>query len=119
MKALSDQIKKTIKIVLITLPAVVCVLTAVLVPLHFLTYELEGAFDRFNVDVVRVEDTAAEIGVVDKGGNYLAHPDLVFKDGKYIAMYVYGHGKGRIITKTSSDGINWGGGGLKTHRQVG
>lgn len=108
MKKLTDKTKKTIKIVLIALLAIACILTAVLVPLHFLTYELEGAFDRFSLDIVNIEDTNAEIGIVDKDGSYLAHPDLVFKDGKYIAMYVSGHGKGQIITKFSSDGTNWG-----------
>lgn len=108
MKKLTEKGKKIIKSVLIALSVVSCALVMILVPLHFLTYEIEGAFDRFHVNVVSIEDVKAEIGVVDKDSNYLAHPDLVYKDGKYISMYVSGHGKGKIITKISSDGVDWG-----------
>lgn len=108
MKKKIDKNKKTTMVILIALSAVVCVLAAVLFPLHFATYRIAGAFDEFLLDVVNIEDTNAEIGIVDRTDSYLAHPDLLFVDGKYICMYVSGHGKGEIVTKVSSDGTNWG-----------
>lgn len=51
----------------------------------------------------------AELGIVEKSEDYLAHPDMVMTNsGRLIAAYLASHGHGSIYLKTSDDyGITW------------
>lgn len=101
--------KKSFILIAIAFGIIACLLIIILVPIHFLTYKQSSPFKDFLLEVVDIEKTNANITIVDRCDDYLAHPDLVYKDGKYIAMYVLGHGKGEIITKISQNGgVNWG-----------
>ncbi len=100
--------KKNLILTAVILGILACLSVIIIVPIYYLTYQTTDPFESFDLSVVDIEKTNAIYSVVEKSNKYLAHPDLVYKDGKYITMYVLGHGKGQIITKISGNGVNWG-----------
>ncbi len=70
-------------------------------------YTAKGSFEVPILDAV--DDLGGTRGDVERGENYLAHPDLVESDdGTIWCMYPEGHGRGPVITKKSTDfGKTW------------
>ena len=67
----------------------------------------KDALDLIGIPVIEIDESRTS--VVDKTDDYLGHPDLVLtQEGKLIAAYPAGHGKGEILIKESDDlGETW------------
>lgn len=117
---------KKIKIALTVIAAVAVILAVILLSVHFTGIREAGDYLSLPViklpaDRIMTQSEAATYDgddlfvrtVVDAPDDYIAHPDTVWVDdgtenGKIIAVYPLGHGKGEIALRTSSDmGVTW------------
>ena len=117
---------KKIKLALIIVAAVAVILAIILLSVHFTGIREVGDYLSLPVvklpaDKIMTQSEAASYGgdeffvrtVVDAPDGYIAHPDTVWvddgtADGKILAVYPLGHGKGEIAMRESLDmGVTW------------
>ncbi len=117
---------KKIKLALIIVAAVAAILAIIMLSVHFTGIREVGDYLSLPVvklpaDKIMTQSEAASYDgdeffvrtVVDAPDGYIAHPDTVWvddgtADGKILAVYPLGHGKGEIAMRESFDmGVTW------------
>lgn len=103
------SVKKKILISVIAVLSLAVILVVILVPLHFTGVSFSDPKEGIGIPIVSLADIGGTRTVVDKDGNYLAHPDMLLTpDGDLLVTFTQGHGKGPLAMRKSADfGESW------------
>ncbi len=108
-KLTQEQKKKLALQIFIPLLVAIFVVGIVLVAVHFATIQTVEAGYGITMPILSLQDVGGSSVFVDGYDEYRAHPDIVMADdGTLYLSYAVGHGKGKLLTQTSTDfGESW------------